>query len=101
MQNTTGASMGNEMSGFGKDLKDAAEDVSATVTNQFERGVDAARDLGNRASNTIGKATDYFRETDIRAMSDDVAAYVKEHPLHALAGAAVLGFLAGRLLSRE
>jgi ElaB/YqjD/DUF883 family membrane-anchored ribosome-binding protein len=101
MADTTGRVMGNEFSNMGEQVKDTAQRVADSVNEHVDRGVDAARDLGNRASDTFEQATQYFRTHDIREMSDDLVECVKAHPLQALAGAVVIGFVAGRLLSRE
>lgn len=60
----------------------------------YERGKEAAREK-------INSAVDYFRQTDVRAMSNDVKNYLQSHPTHALIGAVVLGFLAGRAIRRS
>lgn len=59
----------------------------------YERGKEAARQ-------TINTAVDYFRENDVRAMTNDVKSYLQTHPTQALIGAVVLGFLAGRVIRR-
>jgi ElaB/YqjD/DUF883 family membrane-anchored ribosome-binding protein len=42
----------------------------------------------------------YVRDLDFREMLADAESWAKEHPAAALAGAAAVGFIAGRLLRR-
>jgi len=101
MANTTDRVMGNDFSNVGDQVKDTAHRVADTVNEQVDRGVNAARELGDQASQKFELASQYFRNADVRQMSDDLVTYVKGHPLQALAGAVVIGFVAGRLLSRD
>jgi hypothetical protein len=60
----------------------------------YENGKQAVKE---RLSNTV----DYFRENDMRAITNDFKGYLQSHPTHALIGAVVLGFLAGRAIRRS
>ena len=57
----------------------------------------AAEQVRDRFDDTV----EYFREQDAQKMMNDLTSYVKSHPVHALIGAAVFGFFAGRMLRRE
>jgi hypothetical protein len=59
----------------------------------YERGVQTARE-------TLNNAVGYFREHDVRAITNDLKGYLQSHPTQALIGAVVLGFLAGRVIRR-
>lgn len=59
----------------------------------YERGVQTAREK-------LNSAVDYFREHDVRAITNDFKGYLQSHPTQALIGAVVLGFLAGRAIRR-
>ncbi len=76
-----------------------------------------ASELGRRADNLPGGArvagaahgaadalhsgADYLREHDMRQMVDDLREVVRNNPGVALLGAAALGFLVGRAVSRD
>ncbi len=75
-------------------LEDAAQklkDKSATTD-----GIPAQ--AGTKVAESMEKTAGYLREHDTSAILDDVEAYVKEHPLQAVAGAVVGGFLISRIL---
>jgi ElaB/YqjD/DUF883 family membrane-anchored ribosome-binding protein len=64
----------------------------------MRRGIQNASDqVRGYMDNTV----QYFRDNDARAVMNDVTSYVKAHPTQALIGAAVVGFIAGRLLRRS
>jgi hypothetical protein len=62
----------------------------------YERGKEAAYTARER----LNDAVDYFRNHDVRAISNDFKGYLQAHPTQALIGAVVLGFLAGRVIRR-
>lgn len=53
------------------------------------------------AADKLTGASDYLREHDLNAMLEDARTIVKNNPLPAMVGAATLGFLLGRVLSRD
>lgn len=64
----------------------------------------AADQISGVAHNTADKlqaAADYIRETDLKAMRNDLKDVVKRYPGPSLAAAAVLGFLVARSLRRD
>jgi hypothetical protein len=52
------------------------------------------------AKERLDSTVDYFRQHDVRAITNDVRGYLQSHPTQALIGAMVLGFLAGRAIRR-
>lgn len=115
---TTGSTMGYGNSGAN------AERVKDAAGNAFDKGRDAATDtlksaadyIGDKvgqmpgaetvqrtaaaAADSVSAGADYLTTTDTNQMVADVEALVKRNPGPALLGAAVLGFLIGRSLSR-
>lgn len=67
--------------------------VQATI---YERGQQTAQTARDKFDNAV----EYFREHDMRAISNDFKGYLQSHPTQALIGAVVLGFLAGRAIRR-
>lgn len=59
-----------------------------------------ANDAVVAANDVTSRVADYVRDLDLRDMLSDVESWAKEHPGAALAGAAAVGFIAGRLLRR-
>jgi ElaB/YqjD/DUF883 family membrane-anchored ribosome-binding protein len=108
-----------------KETTEAVEDASNAVASgakkvqsSIEHGTDMAGDLAAKASDSIREytgraddaaesvarkmddASDYLHDADTGRLGSDIASYVKEHPLQAVAAAVVGGFLIGRMLSR-
>lgn len=54
--------------------------------------------VGEKAAETMEKTAGYLRERDTAEILDDLEQYVREHPMQAVAGAVVGGFLIGRIL---
>jgi hypothetical protein len=100
-------------------LKDTADQVANTANEKINRAraatasglASAAAGLHGRAdglaSATHGAAdkldatADYVREHDAGAMYSDIKALIKRNPGPAMIGAAILGFLVARTLSRD
>ena len=53
------------------------------------------------AANALHSSADYLREHDMGQMADDLREVVRNNPGVALLGAAALGFLVGRAMSRD
>lgn len=85
----------------GDRVKEMAEEAANKVSQGIDGGIKATRGFVAQAGDALDTTAKYFREGDARQVADDVYDYVKRYPLHALAGAAILGFVAGRLLSRD
>jgi ElaB/YqjD/DUF883 family membrane-anchored ribosome-binding protein len=70
---------------------------------------DNSADLGNRDASRFGQsAADglehtarYIRDHDFGYMASDLTAFVKQNPLPSLVAAAAVGFVVGRILSRD
>ena len=88
-----------------RDMKDQAReyasDMADTVSDAASRVQDQASAYGRKAVDQFNSATDYFREHDVKEITEDAKAWVREHPTQALIGAAALGFLTAALLRRR
>ena len=93
---------------------DTGENSGSRVSSEYSgrSGSGSYKDLGkeaeaavNRAAtgirDQVSSAADYFRDNGAQEVMDDVTKYVKSHPTQALIGAAVLGFVAGRMGRRS
>jgi ElaB/YqjD/DUF883 family membrane-anchored ribosome-binding protein len=79
-------------------LRDAANSVkqSATGSQTWRSGAS----LANEASQRVGDAADYVRETSSEDMWSDFVAAVKSKPVQSVAAAVVAGFILGRAARR-
>jgi hypothetical protein len=57
--------------------------------------------VAHGTADKLQAAADYIRETDLKAMREDLKDVVKRYPGPALAAAAVLGFIVARSLRRD
>jgi ElaB/YqjD/DUF883 family membrane-anchored ribosome-binding protein len=56
-----------------------------------------ASKVARQAADTLDAGAQYVRNTPVRDVFSDLRSYAKAHPTQALVGAALVGFLAGRL----
>jgi ElaB/YqjD/DUF883 family membrane-anchored ribosome-binding protein len=115
MDTATGEGMNAESAGKGKRVKDkvaelgrqavekidaqrepAASTLGKTATSLHDQA-EKASSVAHATADKLQATADYVRETDVKAMMDDVADLVKRYPGQALAAAAAVGFLVGRL----
>ena len=67
---------------------------------EFGEVGEAGEELYERASDRLGEAADYVRSRDVKSMASDLQAWVRKNPGPSLLVAAVIGFAAGRAISR-
>ena len=84
----------------------AADALSDTASKLHESarnfpGGERVSSVAHRAADTIEQTSHYIREHDTTTMMQDVGDFVKRYPTQAIVGAAVLGFLAGRMFARD
>jgi ElaB/YqjD/DUF883 family membrane-anchored ribosome-binding protein len=79
-------------------IADAASKRASDMADATTRNV---KNFANQAKEKLGQTTDYFKNTDMQGMKDDVTQFAKANPTYALLGAAAIGFLVGRLMSRD
>jgi ElaB/YqjD/DUF883 family membrane-anchored ribosome-binding protein len=106
------AALSEKASELGQNAVDAIDARRGTAASRLEgaaaglhRNADKlsanASQVAHQAADTLDATADYVRENTMRDALSDLAAYVKAHPTQALLGAAVVGFCAGRMLSRD
>jgi ElaB/YqjD/DUF883 family membrane-anchored ribosome-binding protein len=87
------------------DAIDSRRGNAASGLDSAAAGIHASADklggIAHQAADGLGATAGYLRENKVGDMMADVEAYLKAHPAQALVGAAVLGFLAGRMLRRD
>ena len=93
---------------FGRRAADKLDESRVSTARALENtstslhsGAEQFSDAGHYAADRLQATADYLRETDIRSIFEDVQNFVRRYPAQALAGAAVLGFLVARGLSRS
>jgi hypothetical protein len=91
-----------------KSTAGALDQTAARLHSGGDQLSDAAHTAAERLSavahgtaDKLQAAADYIRETDLKAMGEDLKDVVKRYPGAALAAAAVLGFLVARSLRRD
>ena len=106
------SALAEKASAFGHDTVDAIDARRGTAASGLKS---AAAGLHKNADNLPGNVSqfahqtadklsataDYVRDNTVRDAWADLEAYVKTHPTQALLGAAVVGYCAGRMLSRD
>ncbi len=106
------SALGERASEFGHDAVDAIDARRGTAASGLEsaaaglhRNADKlpvnVSEFAHQAADKLGATADYVRENTMQDVLLDLEAYVKAHPTQALLGAAVVGFFAGRMLSRD
>jgi ElaB/YqjD/DUF883 family membrane-anchored ribosome-binding protein len=106
------------ISNFSENIKDKISDMSQRVNDAIDEQRNAAASklddtastlhdaagkmtrMAHRAADTLEQTSQYIREHDSSAMMEDVVHFVKRYPTQAIVGAAVAGFLVGRLFRR-
>ncbi|HVN43818.1 MAG TPA: hypothetical protein VMT66_01105 [Steroidobacteraceae bacterium] len=73
------------------------EGMASTLHQQGERVASAA----HSAADAVSYGAEYLRETDVQTMMSDLMEVIRRNPGPSLIGAAALGFLLGRALSRD
>jgi ElaB/YqjD/DUF883 family membrane-anchored ribosome-binding protein len=71
------------------------------VRDMTREAGEAGEQLIDRASERMGAMADYIRSRDFKSMADDVQAWVRKNPGPSLLVAAVIGFAAGRAVTRD
>ena len=73
------------------------ESVASTLHDKGERVASAA----HSAADTVSYGAEYLRDNDVQTMLNDLMEVIRRNPGPSLIGAAALGFLLGRALSRD
>jgi ElaB/YqjD/DUF883 family membrane-anchored ribosome-binding protein len=73
--------------------------ITDTVNEMSEAATDNVRRVTRNVTDGMQRAADYVRGNDLQKISADVLDYAKSNPAQALIGAAIAGFVVGRLIS--
>jgi ElaB/YqjD/DUF883 family membrane-anchored ribosome-binding protein len=101
-------------------VKDKAKDVGEKAQEKADAGMDKAAEgmqsaaeqvrekaqarggmtaeAGTKVADTVERGAEYLRDHDSQQLMDDLERFVRDHPMQAVAGAVVGGFILGRLL---
>lgn len=104
--NGDGGGMYEGDNGEHKSVHDRAEEGKEKAAARLDRASEQIRHqatgpvkpVGEKVAGTLDKTADYLHEHETDEIMDDVRAYVRRHPMQAVAGAAVGGFFFARLL---
>ena len=105
----TGARVEEQAAKFGQkavEAIDAKRNTAASGLASAAAGLHAKADelpggqtvsgFAHQTADKLNATADYVREHAVSDMAGDVQSFVKAHPMQAIIGAAVVGFLAGR-----
>jgi ElaB/YqjD/DUF883 family membrane-anchored ribosome-binding protein len=87
---------GSDLMSNAAEIKDSVKDVASDVAQNA--GANMKR-VARNAADGVQQTTDYLRNNGVQKISEDLMDYAKANPTHAIVGAAVAGFLLGRLVS--
>jgi ElaB/YqjD/DUF883 family membrane-anchored ribosome-binding protein len=74
------------------------ESAADKIREQAGKSDGMTAQTGTKVADGMEKTAGYLREHDTTEMLDDVEKYVKDHPMQAVAGAVIGGFVIGRIL---
>lgn len=116
----TGDEMANRAKGATAQVKEGAREAGEMAKERVDQGMDKAaegvqsvaetvrekaqerggmtKEYGTKAADVMESSATYLREADSTQILDDVEKYVRQHPMQAVAGAVIGGFLLGRIL---
>jgi hypothetical protein len=78
----------------------AAAGLDTVASNLHDKG-DRVASAAHHAADAVSSGADYLRANDVETMMSDLVDVIRRNPGPALLGAAALGFLLGRALSRD
>jgi hypothetical protein len=78
----------------------AAAGLETVATTLHERGETVAS-AAHSAADAVASGAEYLRENDVQTMMSDLMEVIRRNPGPALLGAAAIGFILGRALSRD
>ena len=78
----------------------AAAGLESVASNLHEKGEQVAS-AAHSAADAVAYGAEYLRDNDVQTMLTDLMDVIRRNPGPSLLGAAVLGFMLGRALSRD
>ena len=117
---TTRDEVTNKAKGAASQVQDAARDATGMAKERMDEGMDKAAEgvqsaaetvrekaqerggvtaqYGTKAADVMETSAEYLREHDTSQVMDDIEKFVRDHPVQAVAGAIIGGFILGRVL---
>jgi len=71
-----------------------------TVASTLHKRGDTVASAAHSAADAVSSGAEYLRAHDVETMMDDLTQSIRRNPTPAILGAAALGFILGRALSR-
>ena len=86
--------------GIASGKEHAAEGLrsAADRVREHASGDGMTAQAGGKVADTMERTAGYLHDHEPREIVGDIERYVREHPMRALAGAAIGGFIIGRML---
>ena len=78
----------------------AASGLESVASTLHEKG-DRVASAAHSAADAVSYGAEYLRENDVQTMLSDLMEVIRRNPGPSLIGAAALGFMLGRALSRD
>ena len=78
----------------------AAAGLESVASTLHERG-DRVASAAHSAADAVDYGAEYLRDNDVQTMMSDLMEVIRRNPGPSLIGAAALGFILGRALSRD
>lgn len=78
----------------------AAAGLDSVASTLHEKG-DQVASAAHGAADAVAYGAEYLRDNDVRTMLSDLVEVIRRNPGPSLLGAAALGFMLGRALSRD
>jgi ElaB/YqjD/DUF883 family membrane-anchored ribosome-binding protein len=72
-----------------------------TVASTLHEKSDRVATAAHSAADAVASGAEYLRDNDVQTMMSDLMEVIRRNPGPSLLGAAALGFLLGRALSRD
>jgi len=95
------ADLGRRASNMAEQARTAAAGGLESAANAMHDRTDRVAGAAHNAADALSSGAEYLRANDLRQMADDIVAVIRNNPGTALLGAAALGFLIGRAVSRD
>ena len=83
-----------------EELKQKSIEMQEKIKQGINSAMSSAAENLEKTADTIHKTAGFFREKNADTLGNDVSSLVKKYPGATLAGAIVLGFLFGKVLSK-
>jgi ElaB/YqjD/DUF883 family membrane-anchored ribosome-binding protein len=97
---STASTLGRAAAGKADRVRTRAAAGLESAAQSVHAGTDQVASAGHSAGDALASGARYVRDNDVSSMMDDFLDLVRDNPGYALLGAAALGFLLGRAISR-